>query len=167
MRFDFVVELLAKKHTRQKFDCGEESLNLFLKKYARQNNEKGLGKTFVAVRPGKTEVCGYYTLSSGSVSFENVPENLPRYPIPTVHLGRLAVDTKMKGNGIGEFLLIDVLRRTLLVADELGIYAIELHAINSSAKSFYLKYGFVELNDDEQHLHLPIKTLKKLGIVRK
>ena len=60
MNFDFVVEPLGKKHQRQNFDCGEESLNLFLKNYARQNSERGLGKTFVAVLPGKTGVCGYY-----------------------------------------------------------------------------------------------------------
>lgn len=165
MKFDFVVEPLGKKHQRQNFDCGEESLNLFFKNYARQNSEKGLGKTFVAVRLGDTEVCGYYTLSSSSVSFEIVPENLPRYPIPTAHLGRLAVNIKSKGLGLGGFLLIDALRRTLLVAHELGIYAIDVFALNSMAKSFYLKYGFVELNDDDHHLYLTIATLIKLELV--
>lgn len=162
MTFSFDVELLSKRHERQNFDCEEESLNLFLKNYARQNSERGLGKTFVAVRPGDTVVCGYYTLSSGSVSFEIVPENLPRYPIPVVHLGRLAVDVGSKGQGLGEFLLIDALRRSLLVSEQLGIYAIEFFAINSSAKGFYLRYGFVPCHDDDHHLYLPLATLKKL-----
>ena len=70
MSIDIVIEPLTKKHRRQDFDCGEESLNTFLKNFARQNDERGLGKTFVAVRPGEMQILGYYTISSGSVSFE-------------------------------------------------------------------------------------------------
>lgn len=165
MKLGFVIEPLGKHHRRDEFDCGEESLNEFLKKYARQNSEKGFGRTFVAVLPEGNEVLGYYTLSSGSVSFENFEEKLPRYPIPTVHLGRLAADLKMRGQGLGELLLIDALERIALVAAELGIYAVELYALNERAKNFYLKYGFVALKDDEKHLYLPIETLKKSGLI--
>ena len=165
MKLRFQIELLNKRHRRENFDCGEESLNEFLKKYARQNSEKGFGRTFVAVLPGETEVLGYCTLSSGSVSFEVVPEKLPRYPIPTAHLGRLAAELKMRGQGLGELLLIDALERVVLVAAEVGIYAVELYALNENAKKFYLKYGFVPLKDDEKHLYLPIETLKKSGLV--
>ncbi len=165
MNLRFVIELLNKQHKREDFDCGETSLNDFLKKYARQNSVKGFGRTFVAVLPEEKKVLGYYTLSSGSVSFEIVPENVPRYPIPTVHLGRLATDITMRGNGLGELLLIDALERTILAADQLGVYAVELFAINENAKKFYLKYGFVPLRDDTQHLYLPIETLKKSGLL--
>jgi GNAT superfamily N-acetyltransferase len=164
MAFDIVVEQLGKIHQRQNFDCGEESLNLFLKNYARQNDEKGLGKTYVAVQPGENEILGYYTLSSGSVSFENVPEKLPRYPTPTAHLGRLAVDVRQKGKGLGEFLLIDALARVARVSDQLGIYAVEVYALNESAKRFYLKYGFTELIDDEKHLYTTLKTVRQLHL---
>lgn len=165
MKLQFVIELLNKRHGRENFDCGEESLNEFLKKYARQNSEKGFGRTFVAVLPEESNVLGFYTLSSGGISFDIVPEKLPRYPIPTVHLGRLATDVQVRGQGLGELLLIDALERTVLVAAELGIYAVELYALNENAKNFYLKYGFVGLKDDEKHLYLPIETLKKLGLV--
>jgi predicted GNAT family N-acyltransferase len=165
MKLDFVIELLAKNHKRENFDCGEESLNQFLKKYARQNQEKGFGRTFVALLPNETEVLGYYTLSAGSISFEIIPEKVPRYPIPTAHLGRLATDVKMRGQGLGELLLIDALERTVLVAEKVGIYAIELFALTESAKKFYLKYGFVSLEDDDKHLYLPIETLRKSGLI--
>ncbi len=165
MSFEFCVEPLRKEDQRFEFDCGIESLNLFLKNYARQNDEKGLSRTFVAVRDRDARVQGYYSLSSGSVSFEQVQEKLPRYPIPTAHIGRLAVDLSSQGAGLGEFLLIDALRRIVNVADELGIFAIELHAINEPAKSFYLKYGFNELKDDPFHVYLPVKTVKRLGLI--
>ena len=165
MSSEFLVEPLRKDHRRSEFDCGIESLNLFLKNYARQNDDKGLSRTYVAIRPGVNAVNGYYPLSSGSVSFEHVPEKLPRYPIPTAHIGRLAVDRSSQGKGLGEFLLIDALRRVTAAADQLGIYAVELHAINESAKSFYLRYGFTEFADDPHHVYLPVKTIKKLGLV--
>jgi GNAT superfamily N-acetyltransferase len=165
MRLNFTIELLNKKHRRENFDCGEESLNQFLKRYARQNQEKGFSRTFVAVLPNETEVFGYYALSAGSISFEVVPEKVPRYPIPTVHLERLATDVQMCGQGLGELLLIDALERTVLAAQELGIYAIELFALTENAKNFYLKYGFVPLKDDDKHLYLPIETLKQIGLV--
>ena len=165
MKLDFAIELLGKQHKRENFDCGEESLNQFLKKYARQNHEKGFGRTFVAVLPNQSEVLGYYTISAGSVSFEIVPEKLPRYPIPTAHLGRLATDVQMRGQGLGELLLIDALERTVLVAEKVGIYAVELFALTEGAKNFYLKYGFISLEDDDKHLYLPIETLRKSGLI--
>ena len=161
----FFVEPLKKDHQRFDFDCGIESLNLFLKNYARQNDEKGLSRTFVAVRPGDNTVHGYYSLSSGSVSFEHLPEKLPRYPIPTAHIGRLAVDRLSQRAGLGEFLLIDALRRVVNVAGELGIFAVELYAINESAKSFYLRYGFTELADDPYHVYLSIKKIRRLDLI--
>lgn len=165
MAFDIVVEQLGKQHQRQNFDCGEESLNLFLKNYARQNDNRGLGKTYVAVKAGKNEILGYYTLSSGRVSFENVPEKLPRYPTPTAHLGRLAVDIGQKGKGLGELLLIDALARVGRVSTHLGIFAVEVYALNESAKRFYLKYGFTEPKNDEKHLYISLKTVRQLHLI--
>jgi GNAT superfamily N-acetyltransferase len=165
MKPEFVIEPLDKHHRREDFDCGETSLNDFLRKYARQNAERGLGRTFVAVLPDEKKVRGYYTLSSGSIAFDTVPEKLPRYPIPVAHLGRLAVDLSMRGQGLGELLLVDALERSVLIANELGIYAIELYALTEQAKQFYLKYGFVSLKDDDKHLYLPIKTIIQSGMV--
>ncbi len=161
MSSDLVIEPLGKRHGRDNFDCGEESLNQFLKLYAGQNTRSGLGKTFVAVRPGETEVLGYYTLSSGSISFDVLPEKMPRYPIPVAHLGRLAVDRQAQRQNLGELLLIDALERVVLAAAEIGIYAVELYALTDKAKLFYLKYGFIPLKDDTMHLYLPLETIRQ------
>jgi len=165
MKLEFIIEPLDKSHQRENFDCGEISLNDFLRKYARQNAERGLGRTFVAVLPGEKRVLGYYTLSSGSIAFDAVPEKLPRYPIPVAHLGRLAVDSSMRGQGLGELLLIDALERTVIISGEFGIYAVELFALTERAKQFYLKYGFVSLKDDDKHLYLPVKTIIQSGLI--
>ncbi len=162
MTQNLVIEPLTAIHNREAFDCGEESLNIFLKRFARQNIEKGLGRTFVAVKSGEPRIYGYYTISSGALSFDKIPENLPRYPIPVVHLGRLAVDEIAKGQKLGKALLADALKRAAEVSDQIGIYAVEVYALTENAREFYLKFGFAELSDDKLHLYLTIKKIRKL-----
>ncbi len=158
----YKIEPLAKTHDREDFDCGEESLNVFLKQYARQNAKKGLGRSFVAVKEDSPKIYGYYTLSSNSFGYEIVPENLPRYPVPVVHLGRLAVDKSAKRQGLGTALLANAFRRSVGIAEQLGIYAVEVYALNEQARKFYLDFGLTELKDDRFHLYIKIDKIKKI-----
>lgn len=162
MKPAYKIELLGKHHDRQSFDCGDESLNIFLKRFARQNAEKGLGRTYVAVIEGKPKIYGYYTISSNSFGFEVVPENLPRYPIPVVHLGRLAIDKTAQGQSLGKALLFYALEQSVKVAEQLGIYAVEVYALNEQARKFYKHFGFTELKDDKFHLYVKIKDIKQI-----
>ncbi len=93
--------------------------------------------------------------------FDTIPEKLPRYPIPVAHLGRLAVDRQAKGQGLGKALLADALKRILAVADQLGVYAVEVFALNEAARDFYIKFGFRPLLDDRQHLYMPMSFIRK------
>ena len=137
-------------------------------RYAGQNRKTGISRTYVAVRAGRSTVDGYYAVSAGAVAFQDIPEalrkRLPGYPVPVAHLGRLAVDASSQGQGLGELLLLDALARILRAADSIGIHAVEVVAIDDTAKRFYLKYGFTQLLDDPHHLYLSIKTLKKLDV---
>lgn len=164
----WLVEELNSDHDRSAFSCGQPSLDEFIRQYAGQNQKSGVSRTFVAHTPGDKIVRGYYSLAAGAVAFDNLPEEqrkrLPRYPVPVAHLGRLAVDQSAQGQGLGSFLLIDALRRVQIAADSIGIHAIEVVAIDDSAKRFYLKYGFVELQDDPHHLYISLKTVRKLGL---
>lgn len=162
MTAEYRVEPLSKKHDRQNFDCGEESLNDFLKRFARQNDEKGISRTYVAVKGEGPKIFGYYSLSGSSVKFDLVPDNLPRYPVPFIHLGRLAVDVSAKGEGLGKALLFHALNRSADIAQQLGIYAVEVFALNESARQFYLQFGLTELKDDKFHLYITIKDILKL-----
>lgn len=162
MKAPFKVEPLSKTHDRKGFDCGDESLNLFLQRFARQNAEKGLGRTFVAVKDNDPKIYGYYTLSSSAFGFEIVPENLPRYPVPVVHLGRLAVDHAAQGERLGQALLFHAFERSVKIAEQLGIYAVEVYALNEKARKFYLRFGLTELKDDKLHLYITIKEIQKI-----
>jgi GNAT superfamily N-acetyltransferase len=162
MKPTYIIEPLTTKHNREAFDCGEESLNSFLKRYARQNAEKGFGRTFVAVKENEPTIYGYYTISSNSFGYEIVPENLPRYPVPVVHLGRLAVDKSAQGQRLGRSLLAHALERSVTIAEQLGIYAVEVYALNLQAQKFYLDFGLTALKDDKLHLYITIKKIKQL-----
>lgn len=157
---------MAAEHNRLAFSCGQEPLDAYIRKFASQCASKDIGRTFVAVAPGNKSVLGYYTLSSSSVAFANIPapiqQKLPRYPIPVALIGKLAVDQSMQGQGLGAFLLMDALHRIAGVAEQVAIYAVEVHALDKFARDFYLKYGFRSFTDDPHHLFLPMATVKKL-----
>jgi GNAT superfamily N-acetyltransferase len=156
---------LERSHQRDAFDCGEPSLNDYLRRYARQNDDKGICRTFVLLEEGSSIIVGYYTLSSGSIAFETLPDDhpqLPKYPVPTAHIGRLAVDRTRQGQGLGAKLLVNALKRVRQAADQMGIYAVTVHALNEKAKAFYEVFGFIELKDDKFHLFLPLAAIKNL-----
>lgn len=162
---DWKVVLLSSGHDAASFDCGVESLNTFLRQYAGQNARKGINKTHVALYPQTQRIAGFYTLSAGSISFSAVPpecsRRLPNYPIPTVHLGRLAVDKQAQGKGLGGLLLLDAIETVRRTAESIGIFAVSVDALDDNAVSFYRSFGFIALLDDPRHLFLPIATIRK------
>ncbi len=163
----WLIEPLSEKHRRDSFNCGVESLDTFLRHLSTQYQRRNIGRTWVAVALGGVEVLGYYTLSNGALQPTALPpqlhKKLPRHlPIPVMHLGRLAVDRRFSGRGLGEHLLLDALRRTWEQSRQVGIYAVEVRAINEAARAFYSRYGFASLPDDRLHMYLPIEALKGL-----
>jgi GNAT superfamily N-acetyltransferase len=109
---------------------------------------------------------GFYSLAAGVVTFAELPEaarrRLPRYPVPVVHLGRLATCQSVQGQGLGEAILFDALTRSLRAADEVGVVAVDVWAKTDRARSFYRRYGFESLLDDEMHLYLPLETVRRV-----
>lgn len=163
-RWDFVP--IQKKHKRSEFDCGNDELNQYLSRYARQNDAKGINKAFVATKPDVPLIVdGYYTISSSVINFLSLPrdvaQQLPNYPIPSALIGRLAVDVSCQGEGLGTELLVNALLRIVKASSEIGIYAVRVDAIDERAKRFYLKYEFIPLADSSLSLFLPLKTIKR------
>ena len=75
-------------------------------------------------------------------------------------LGRLAVDTRRQGAGLGASLLQDAVRRVAGVADDVGIRALLVHAIDEPAAAFYRRFGFVPAPMDDRTLFLPIQNIQ-------
>lgn len=162
----YKIELLTDNHIVDSFDCGDEDKNKFLQKYALQNSKGGLGRTYVAVQPpDDAKIYGYYTISTSAVKFESLPDAryLPRYPIPAILIGKLAIDTEAQKQGLGTALLFDALKRAAGVAEEVGIFLVEIKALNEQAKNLYLKFGFEEMSDEPMKLYLGLKKIRKLS----
>ena len=166
----FTIEPLGAHHDRMAFSCGNASLDDFLKTKARKENELGYAAVFILVEERTSQsIVGYYSLSSHSVALEGIDtasrKKLPRYPIvPTTLIGRLAREIRFRGQGIGEFLLVDALRRALRSAEQVGSYAVTVDAIDNAATAFYAKYGFVPLIGHSNRLYLPMASVGKLGL---
>lgn len=161
------IEPLARAHDRSHFACGEAALDEYLARFARQNHESGVAKTFVAVGSNSPpRVLGYYSISAGAIDRDNLPahaaKRFPSFPIPVARLARLAVDREFQGRGLGEYLLLDALNRVLRASRDIGIVAVLLDAKHEKAKRFYARYEFESLPDQPLTLWLPMAAVAKL-----
>ena len=162
---DWRIEPLGRDHDRQAFACGHESLDEFLKARAGQHQRKRMSRTYVAVRPGERRVLGYYSLAVQHVEPGDLPaalaRKLPRHPIPAALLARLAVDSSTQGQGLGAALLRNALTRCVGLADQIGLFAVVVDAIDAAAARFYTRFGFLPLGGDARRLYLPVETIEK------
>lgn len=157
----------SRRHTRSDFCCGEDSLDNYIRKQASQDLKRRISTVFVLINDPNANVLAYYTLSSYTVEIKALDEafgkHLPRYPLlPATLLGRLAVDNRQKGNGFGELLLIDALKRSLGVATQVASLAVIAEALDEKSLSFYLKYGFEQFKQAPLKLYLPMKSVENL-----
>ncbi|WP_024299465.1 GNAT family N-acetyltransferase [Methylomicrobium lacus] len=157
------IEKLQRTHNVEAFDCGQEHLNLYLQRYALMSQRADGAQTYVGI--ADNVIIGYYTLLAGSVVYEDAPERLTkglsRQPVPTMLLGRFAVDLAWQGKGVGAGLLRDAMQRTAQAADIVGIRALLVHAKNDEAKSFYEHFNFFPSATDPYHLFLLIKDIRR------
>jgi len=135
---------LTADHQIDAFNCGETSLDEWLKRRAILNQASGASRTFVVVDDNHT-VIGYYALAAGAVhhhdATRSIRQNMPD-PLPVMVLARLAVDLRAQGMQLGAGLLRDAVERTLAVAQNAGVRALLVHALHERAKQFYLYFGF-------------------------
>lgn len=163
------IELLTTDHDSSNFACGQDWLDRYLKFNAIRNQTNGYGKSYVAVGPDSKCVAGFYTVSMSSVQFSNLPESLtysacPKYPMPTAHLGCLAVKKDIQRKGLGSILLIDAMRRMIGASEIVAARAIEVKAADEAVRDWYAGYGFTAFKNvgaPQFHLFLPIDTAKK------
>lgn len=139
-------ELLTSAHDCSEFTCAHQTLSEWLRKRALANQVSGASKTYV-VTEERARVVGFYGLAAGAVAVTRAPGRLRRNmpdPIPVIVLGRLAVHSTWAGKGLGTGLLKDALLRSHQAAQIIGAKALICHAIDATAKEFYLKHGFHE-----------------------
>jgi GNAT superfamily N-acetyltransferase len=164
----WLVEPLGKQHDRAAFACGNDILDRYLKEIAGQDARRLVAAPFVLIDTAAPKaICGYYTLSSFGIALGDLPPDvarkLPGYPVvPATLLGRLAVDQHHKGQGIGEFLLMDALHRAHAQTSQIASVAVVVDAIDEQAARFYRHFDFIPFPERPDRLFLPTKTIAAL-----
>jgi GNAT superfamily N-acetyltransferase len=163
----YLTEPLDSKHDKENFSCGKDLLDNYFWKQAKQDVKRKLSTCFVLVDKETEKISGYYTLSSSNISQNLIPDlfkkKLPKsyLSIPTILLGRLAIDKEFQGRGLGKILLIDALKRCCDTSESIGTYAVIVDPLDKEAEKFYEKYGFIKLPDSGK-MFIPMKTIKEL-----
>jgi GNAT superfamily N-acetyltransferase len=139
------IRALRPSDDRSSFRSGDETLDLFLRKYAAQNQFRHhLGVTWVAVEGRR--ILGFATVAPGQLEIERLPiaarRKLPRYPLPVLRLARLAVDRSAQKQGVGAALLRFSCELAVRLSEDYGCIGIAVDA-KPDAVAFYSRYGFV------------------------
>ncbi|CAN7634035.1 GNAT family N-acetyltransferase [Rhizobium sp. LjRoot258] len=157
-------EPIGKKHERKSFDCGDNNLNDFLHRYARQSHDQGGSKTFLAIDDANgSTIYGFYGLAPTSIDPAKVPERVTRgrarHELPGFRLTRLAVDKQHQGQGLGGQLLLAAGKRCLRAASEVGGAVMAIDAKNDRVAAWYKTYGALPLVEPPLALVIPLATM--------
>jgi GNAT superfamily N-acetyltransferase len=147
------------KHDRAGFSCGVASLDDWFRLRAGQDEKRNVARVFVAI-DDQRGIVGFYSLSSFTLAIADLPpvhaKRLPRYDaIPAALIGRLARDKKVRGEGVGDLLLADAVRRVIGAARSLAVFAIVVKATDEKAAGFYRDFGFVPFPNRPLRLFMP------------
>lgn len=155
---------LNESHKKQSFRCGKNPLDYYIQKLAKQDMNRSLAVCYVI--EDSSTIAGYYTLSSNTIPYTECPDDLvKKLPkgyanLPTILLGRLAVDSNYQGTGLGKILLVDALKRCVESSNHVAAFAIIVNPLDAQAQVFYEKYGFILISGTNK-MFLPIATAKK------
>ena len=154
-------EAISKSHWRQDFDCGDDEMNDFLRRFARQSHELHAAKTFCAIdnaTPGR--ILGFYTITPSAAEYDEVPQQLSRglarHLVPGFKLARIATDRSVAGQGLGGQLLASAANRCLRAATEVGGILLIIDAKGERAARWYAGYGARPLKDRPLTLVMPV-----------
>ena len=162
-----LTEILHSTHKKTDFSCGKDILDNYFIHQASQDVKRKLSACFVKIDFETGLIQGYYTLANSSIPLHLVPAELQiKLPksyvsIPATLLGRLAIDLRYQGKGIGKLLLMDALYRSYENSNHMGSFAVVVDPLDLEAENFYLRYGFIKLPDSGKML-MAMKTLKDL-----
>jgi GNAT superfamily N-acetyltransferase len=158
------VPLDKVSHNRNRFDCGVNALNNYLKVMANQQSARDNSRTYLLEDINQPSyIVGFYTLTVTPVDLSALPEKfLKRHQNARAGglIARLAVDKRYSGKGYGEWLLIDALNKLLSASEAVGFPVIIVDARDGAAQ-FYEKFGFAAFEDSPNKLFITVATVRK------
>jgi GNAT superfamily N-acetyltransferase len=154
---------LLKTDKRDEFSSGAQELDVWLQRYAWENQRANNAVVYVAILEDR--VVGYYAIAAAGVASSEVHEKVAAHrptTIPCILLARLAVDKSVQGNGVGSALLRDALERSVQVGESLGAAGVLIHCRDDNARQFYLQQGdFLQSPVEALHLMISMKEIRK------
>lgn len=154
----FTIEPLSRSHVRTAFSCGVPELDRYFREQVSQDIKRRVSNCFVALDEAGI-VAAYYTLAATSLPLTELPpaeaRRLPRYPLlPAGLIGRLAVEQRYRGQGLGAALVVDAIARAM--RSEPAIFTLVVEAKDESALRFYRHLGFRSFISHPMRLFMPI-----------
>ena len=151
------------KHDRNRFDCGVQALNNYLKVMTGQQSKQDNSRTFILEdNDNEAHIIGFYTLTMTPIDLKALPQNLQKKHQSSTSDGliaRLAIDERYKSKGFGEWLLIDALRKLHAASDSVG-FPLVIVDVKDGAKHFYERFGFNAFQDAENKLFITISDVR-------
>ncbi len=161
----FYIRPFDASFNAESFQCGQEPLDEYIRRYASQDVRRNVARVFIATPENDPQqLAGFFTLSAGSVSCTSLPASLarklPRYPVPVALIGRLAVDKRFQSKGLGSILLADACKKVAQASSVLAVAGIIVDAKDDLAISFYKHFGFIPLQGQTDRMLLPASVFQ-------
>ena len=163
--YAFRIEPLRSDHDGGPFRCGQEALDRYFQTQATQDIKRRIANCYVAIDEVNGAVAGFYTLSAAGIPLGDLPETevkrLPRYgSVPAIRIGRLAVDLRYQGRGLGTVMLVKAVDQSL--RGEAAAFALMVDAKDDQAVAFYKRHGFISITSQGRTLYLPLAMAKQV-----
>ncbi len=132
------------RHNRARFDSGEPILDEWLRRYAGQNRRRDTAATWVLLDV-EDAVVAYASIAMTGIDHSAAPSRIAKHapdPVPALLLGRLAVDRRFHGRGIGTTLVAHVLATAVELNEKAACRAVVVSALNSEARRWWERSGF-------------------------
>jgi GNAT superfamily N-acetyltransferase len=158
---------LAADDDRNAFDCGRDSLNIWLRRHAWNNQQDGGSRTSIICDSIDGAIAGFVALSAGQIERAHLPKPLQRNrpdPLPMILLGQLAVDRRFQGSGCGRSLVRFALRTAVRFSTEIGCFGVMTHPLDEEVRAFYRSFDFQDLPfDPRRAMIVRIADLRQNG----
>ncbi len=148
-------------HLTKDFDCKDKDLNEFIQVDALKYGRGKLAVTYAVLYD--RELVGYFCLSNDSISLnsedkrkmDRLGKSQKNYP--AIKIGRLGVSCARWGQGVGSFIIGNVVSKALEHSENMGCRYITVDAYNKEgALSFYSKNSFKPFSEKGEKPNKPM-----------
>jgi GNAT superfamily N-acetyltransferase len=133
------------------FKCEKQHFADYLRLYAKEDDDKGIGKLWLFVT-GNNKVIGYVTLAMSQLSRSqhlDLGRITPRNYVPGILIGEMARHIDYKGRGLGDVMINWVVSKARDLSKEIACKIIIVEAEEDKI-DIYKKWGFEPIENFEE-----------------